>query len=345
MKAREWPIRVRLARPEDREAVLAFATSTWNGWDYIPEVFDAWVVPADGVLLVATVEPPQNGDAPRDADGAPLPVGQPIALTRVAMLSDVEAWVEGIRVDPRVRGMNVATDLQVAELRWITAHDARIVRYMTGEVNVASQRLGARHGLLEIGRWRTYNQADHGHAPDGEHVLPSDSVLSALGKARHADWPLIRDDTTFAAGRRLYEYRPWAFQELTEERFRQHVDHAEVLIAGTGESRAALILSRRLLADGEFHVALTAGDGGVLLDDLLLPLGRPDIRIPDPDAPLLRDTLERFRAAGYTPWNQASILVERPVDAAHPLPEPDEPGTLVLGDEPRRIAVPPIIGG
>ena len=75
MSARGWPIRVRLAQPADRDAVLAFATSTWNGWDYIPEVWDAWVVPTDGVLLVATVEPPRNGDEPRDADGAAIAAG------------------------------------------------------------------------------------------------------------------------------------------------------------------------------------------------------------------------------------------------------------------------------
>jgi len=42
-----------------------------------------------------------------------------IAMTRVTMLSSHDAWLEGIRVDPAVRGMDVATDLQVAELHWI----------------------------------------------------------------------------------------------------------------------------------------------------------------------------------------------------------------------------------
>ena len=265
-------------------------------------------------------------------------------MTRVAMLSETEAWVEGIRVDPRVRGMNVATDLQVAELRWIAAHGVQVVRYMTGDMNVASQRLGARHGLLEIGRWRTYNQADHEHDPAGRHVVPTEAELSELGKARYADWPLFRDDATLAAGHMLYEYRPWAFQELTEERFRSHVDHDEVFIAGAGDARAALILNRRLLADGDFHIASVAGDGTVLLDDLLRPLARPDFRVPDPDPPLLRGARERFTAAGYGPWDQGSILVERPMDAAQPLPEPDEAGAVVFGDEPHRIAVAPPIG-
>ena len=32
------PIAVRRAQASDKEAVLSFATRTWDGWDYIPEV-------------------------------------------------------------------------------------------------------------------------------------------------------------------------------------------------------------------------------------------------------------------------------------------------------------------
>ena len=46
----------------------------------------------------------------------------------MAMPALGEAWLEGIRVDPRVRGMNVATDLQVAELHWAVANGAHVVR-------------------------------------------------------------------------------------------------------------------------------------------------------------------------------------------------------------------------
>ena len=101
------PIAVRRAQPADKEAVLSFATQTWDGWDYIPEVWDDWLVATDGVLLVATSQ----------ADD------RPIALTRLAVLSDEEGWLEGIRVDPAVRGRGVATNLQIAELAWAHAHD------------------------------------------------------------------------------------------------------------------------------------------------------------------------------------------------------------------------------
>ena len=52
---RPWPLVVRRARPGDEAAVMAFATSTWNGWDYMPRAWPRWMEAADGVMLVGTV--------------------------------------------------------------------------------------------------------------------------------------------------------------------------------------------------------------------------------------------------------------------------------------------------
>lgn len=341
MTGRDWPIRVRIARPEDKEAVLGFATNTWNGWDYIPRVWDDWVVPSNGVVLVATVEAPRNGGEALDVDGAALRVGQPIAMTRVAMLSPDEAWIEGIRVEPRVRGKGIATDLQVAELRWIAAHGARVVRYVTGQSNVGSQRLGAHHGLLEIARWRGYGHAGHGHdqAPRTRGA-ELQFALSRLGKAVANDWARVAADGSYSAAKGLYQYRPWALQELTEGRFRQHVDRGEVVLADGADGWAALIVNPRHIAEGELSVAIAAGDPRPIAG-LLAVLGHPEIHLPDPLPPSLLGLPEVLEPHGYMPWDESSIIVERPMDAAHPLPEAEDPQLLIYGDEPRRIAVPP----
>ena len=151
-KSRSWPIVVRRAREADREPVLAFATDTWNGHDYIPNAWPVWLESADGAFLVATVGAPGG----EDADGNPLELGTPIAITRIAMLTDTEAWLEGIRVHPRVRGMGVASDLQVAELHWVAAQGAQVVRYATSWRNEASHRLGARDGIETVARFRSW---------------------------------------------------------------------------------------------------------------------------------------------------------------------------------------------
>jgi GNAT superfamily N-acetyltransferase len=338
---RGWPISVRIARPEDREQVLSFATNTWDGYDYIPQVWDDWIVPSDGVVLVATVGQPLDGDEPRGANGARLEVGRSIAMTRVVMLSEDEAWLEGIRVDPAVRGLGVATDLQVAELRWIAAHGGRVVRYLTSDTNVGSLRLGAKHGLLEVGRWRSYGHSDD-DVRGGRSTEEMEATLGRLGHAVAGAWDRVSIDPTFRAGHGLYEFRPWAFQELTAERFRTHVARGEVITATKGEAWAAVIVNRRLVAEAEMHIALAVGDAEALLD-LLLWLGRPEIRVPDPDPPVLGRHAAEFAREGFPPWHQASVVVERPIDAAHPLPEADDLGLLIYAEEPRRIASPRVL--
>ena len=122
---REWPLVVRRARPEDEAAVLAFASRTWHDWDYIPNAWPVWLDADDGVMLVGC-----------------RPDGQPVAVSRVALLTPTEGWVEGIRVDPEVRGLDIASDLQVAELAWAAAQgvERRALRDRIGQRGLAPAR-------------------------------------------------------------------------------------------------------------------------------------------------------------------------------------------------------------
>src|SRR5215467_10217356 len=83
-------IDVRLAREDDREAVLAFCAHTWRDGDYIQYVWDDWLNDTSGALLVATV------------------TGKPVGLSHLRMMSLDEAWIEGVRVDTEMRRQGVA---------------------------------------------------------------------------------------------------------------------------------------------------------------------------------------------------------------------------------------------
>lgn len=362
---RDWPLVVRRARAADRDAVLGFASRTWDGWDYIPNAWPAWLDADDGVLLVAC---PGNtgGSTPRAADGTPLAVDQPIAVARVALLSPTEAWLEGIRVDPRVRGLGVATDFQAAELRWAAAFGATVVRYATSQRNEASHRLGARHGLTLLRAFRNWHSHeadppwDDDNDPEDEVASGFDAnargdadalrgrVLDALGGdglvAAPGDgagwWQRLAGDPTFGAGERLTEHRGWTFQRLTRELFDRHVAAGEVLVAEADGGWALAIMHRRALPseDVDLNLAVLAGDGRpalALLDRLRRAAGRR-IRfwLPDPDPPLLSGLDQDFAAAHFhgRPWTLH--VLERPLDAAHPPPEPADPALLVLADEP-----------
>ena len=366
--ARAWPLNVRRARADDRAAVMEFASTTWDGWDYIPRAWDVWLDAPDGVLLVGVAEAGADGP-PRDAEGKELPAGRPVAVARVAMLSPDEAWLEGIRVDPRVRGLGVATDLQVAELRWAQASGARLVRYATGQRNEASHRLGARHGFAQLHALRNWH-SHAGTAPfDDEHDDEDDeenetsgfeataraeaaalrqtmlAQLAADGlicvpEAGDAAWSRLAADPTFIAAGRLCERRGWTFQRLSRAMFEAHLERAEAITLDGGDGWALAVLHREPAPseDVDLHLAVLAGDGRAVLRlvDRLHELAGRRVRfwLPEPDPPLLRGLEADFEAARFhgRPWTLH--ILGRPLDDGRPLPEPETPGGLVLGDEP-----------
>ena len=341
LNGRNWAVGVRRAEAADRPAVVEFASRTWDGWDYVPHAFDHWLAAADGVLLVATVEPAGDGQ-PLDHDGAPLETGQVVAVARVALPSPAEAWLEGIRVDPRVRGMDVATELQLAELDVAARHGARVVRYATGERNEASHRLGARHGFRQLCALRTYRWNPTG----GEEPRDEDdasgyrpATREAAGAARRAllaklgehgrlvqpaqadsAWRRLSGDATFNAGERLYELRGWALQELTAELFARH--------AAAGEQRQ---VQRRVLGGQQLGGHDCRCRGAVRLDeddlagDGLAALALVSevqslspqplrFRLPDADAPLTAEIGGRLPAAGFRPREWDLHILGRRLD-------------------------------
>ena len=158
---------VRLATAADKPAVLDFAARTWDGWDYIPEVWDEWLASADGIMLVATPRDRGPGAGLElDLYGRSLEPGRPIGLCRVRMLSEDEAWMEGLRVAPGVRRRGVGTALTAAALRWGLAQGATVARYATGARNEGSHRLATAFGFATLAGWRTYAEPEQGDVDD-----------------------------------------------------------------------------------------------------------------------------------------------------------------------------------
>jgi ribosomal protein S18 acetylase RimI-like enzyme len=130
---------VRPARPDDRQAVLAFCQETWDGTDYIADVWEDWLTAELGALLVAVSE------------------GLPVGLIHLAMPSQEEAWLEGIRVDPRVRRRGIGRVLISQALVVGREQGAKVARLFTSSENHAAQELVKRRfgfqKVAEVGRY------------------------------------------------------------------------------------------------------------------------------------------------------------------------------------------------
>jgi hypothetical protein len=361
---------VRRARPSDSDAILSFATSTWHGWDYIPNALPVWLEASDGAFLVGTVGEPGG----MDAEGAALEVGRVIAVTRVAVVSPTEAWLEGIRVDPRVRGMGVAADLQIAELHWVEAQQATVVRYATGANNEASHRLGAKDDINLIAKLRSWWWSANASPEDDEDdpsAFDADIREAATARRRRAValmrdagmavdpaghdvndlWRRVDADATFNAGERLFEARSWAMAELTESLFLRHVERGEVFVlrsesGGPGASgwALAILVDEQLPSeDSALRLSLLVGDGpaALLMVERIHDLTGDVLRYRVPtDAPLVSGHEPEFNAAGfYSPGDWEMHILARDMSDDHPIPAAD-PARVILSDAPEPLTPP-----
>lgn len=145
----ESPLEVRDARTEDRDAVVAFCARTWgDDGDYIPGVWDSWLVDTTGAVLVGVAG------------------GRPVAVSHVSMLAPDEAWIEGLRVAPEARRHGVGRVMVSRSLARARDMGASVARMITGATNIASQHLFAAFGFTKIAELARYTAEALSTGPD-----------------------------------------------------------------------------------------------------------------------------------------------------------------------------------
>ena len=131
-------VEIRPARPEDRDAVLAFCAHTWEWGDYIEYVWDEWLHDPNGTLFVATID------------------GQPVGISRMRMLTPTEAWLEGMRVDPAYRRQGLASALSSEMIAEAMRRGAKVARLITESTNANSIRLLERGYMRRVAAYAPY---------------------------------------------------------------------------------------------------------------------------------------------------------------------------------------------
>lgn len=131
-------VEIRRARPEDRDAVLAFSKHTWDWGDYIEYVWDEWLADPRGYLFIAVID------------------GQPVGVAHLRLLNVTEAWLEGMRVDPNFRLRGIGKALYDAELVEAMRRGATMVRYVTESTNLGSIALAEHNFMRRVGSYAPY---------------------------------------------------------------------------------------------------------------------------------------------------------------------------------------------
>jgi GNAT superfamily N-acetyltransferase len=117
---------------------MGFIKDIWGGHDYVPEVWDDWLIDPSGEMFVV------------EADGVP------VGMNHLRFLEDGSAWFEGVRVHPAYRGKGLASMLGDNSMKLAKQRGVRVFRLTSGSHNKAAHRQIARIKFDEIARFSAY---------------------------------------------------------------------------------------------------------------------------------------------------------------------------------------------
>ncbi|MFC7185707.1 GNAT family N-acetyltransferase [Halorubrum yunnanense] len=258
---------VREARPADADAVAAFTRDTWGERqdDYISRVFPDWAASddPDRGTFVATLPPEaiassdavegsherderEAGDTLVEGDGTGAATrGEPEAVVgciQGALLSEWEAWGQGIRVDPAARGFGVGTALSEAALDWARARGATVCRNMVFSWNVMGLGQSRAVGFEPATEFRFAEPepGDSDFDPTGFDDLPDPDPNVA--------WALWADSDArdHLDGLALDDAESWACSELTRERLRAAAEEDRLTAVADADALAGFAVRTRV---------------------------------------------------------------------------------------------------
>lgn len=187
-------IEIREATQDDYDAVVSLTEDTWSEYgrdDYIPHVYHDWIEGEDQRTIVAE----------KDSELA--------GIVQCVMLSDWEAWGQGIRVHPDFRGEGVAMQLTEDLFEWSRERGAKVFRNMVFSWNVAGLGSSRAAGYDPITEFRWAHPT-----PDAD--AKSDLEITGDPDAAWNFW-LTSAARDHLRGLALDTDESWALSELTRE--------------------------------------------------------------------------------------------------------------------------------
>ncbi|MCC7354190.1 MAG: GNAT family N-acetyltransferase, partial [Anaerolineae bacterium] len=194
-------IHIRPATADDKPAVVEFTQHTWPDGDYIPEVYDIWLVDPRGPLLVA-----EEG-------------GKVVAIGKVTFLGPRQAWLEGMRVHPEHRRHGIGRRFLAYQTTLAREKGAQVVRLATAYNNYPVHKIVAEQGMSHIASF-TPIIADAETGPVRARVLAPAELDEA--------WAVVVTGDVHRRGARLYDLG-WVWKELDQEEVARSIQEGNAL--------------------------------------------------------------------------------------------------------------------
>ncbi|RXK51870.1 GNAT family N-acetyltransferase [Halorientalis pallida] len=202
-------VHVRQARAADHDGIVAFTEDTWpdrDVSDYLPRVFPEWVE-SDGPgqrTFVATVD------------------GDPAGVLQGVILSEYEAWAQGMRVAPDARGLGLAHRLTGAVFDWAVEQGATVCRNLVFSWNAQGMGTSRGIGFEPVSEFRWVHPE-----PVADASADTDHAVTDHADAAWIFWQ--RSDANRALyGLTLAPGESWAVRELRREGLQRLAEETRV---------------------------------------------------------------------------------------------------------------------
>lgn len=244
-------VEVRPARPEDEAAVAAFTRDTWSDretGDYVPDVFADWVA-GDGPRQRTLVADVRDRADPETAIAG---------LVQTVILDDGQAWAQGMRVNPRYRGLGVSRRLTHAGFDWARERGATTSRIMVFSWNRAGLGSARSMGFRPAAEFRwIHPDPDPEGLPARPGVADDDLEVRTDPDTAWTAWRGSDADRRLD-GLTLSTEETWALSELTRERLHAMAEDGGddglgrvLAVRGPAGARAMSYRTRTYERDGE----------------------------------------------------------------------------------------------
>lgn len=284
-------LQVRPADSTDRDAVLAFV----EPGDYLADVWEAWLHDARGVLLVGVL------------------AGRPVAVFHVRLLTDDEAWLEGLRVDPAYRRQGIGRVMTSRALGSARALGAQVARLFAELRNDAARALFERFSFSHVADLLRFEAPPLDEPPTG--MLPGTALRLARADDFERIWEQLEQSNLLPLTGGL-EIDDWSARALSEPLLRAYLAAEDVALLeewGTIQALAVAVPTpARAGAPGTLEVryldglADAIGRTGVLLRRQAAERGLARVGLWLPDLLILRDAMD---GAGFTRVTEAPMAV------------------------------------
>jgi ribosomal protein S18 acetylase RimI-like enzyme len=211
---------IRPATAADAVAIEAFTHDTFSWGDYVAEQFLEWLEDDRSLVLVGT-----------DADDTAVAVG------RVLLLSDREAWFHGARVHPEHRRQGYGRAINDVGCRWAADRGAGVARLMVEDWNAPARSQVATLEYRPVGSWlwcdMDLSREPMLRSPGGQSVPREERLTRARATESDMAWMAWSSSDLARAARELFPIG-WHYRRMRPGDLRQSAERRRLWSAPSG---------------------------------------------------------------------------------------------------------------